>query len=51
MQKIKVVKASERVVVERSKPVRAVERAVSWVEETRREIQLKREMQSKAFFA
>lgn len=51
MQKIKVVKASERVAVERSKPVRAVERVKSWVDETRREIQLKREMQSKAFFA
>lgn len=51
MQKIKVVKASERVVIERSKPVRAVERVKSWVDETRREIQLKREMQSKAFFA
>jgi len=49
MQKIKVVKASERVVVERSKPVK--ERVKSWVDETRREIQLRREAQSRAFFA
>ncbi len=51
MQKIKVVKASERVVVERVVKVTPVQRVKSWVDETRREIQLKREMQSKAFFA